>query len=67
MLKLYFYEDVMHITDDKQRLTSLTIYNGCPEIHMHHITDEDVERLLDGLLERKKKKKLCSTCGQKIE
>ena len=65
MLKVSFINgDVLHITDDKPRLTSLTVFNGHPDIALHYITKEDIAQLLAVLL---KAKGSCPTCGQKVE
>lgn len=64
MLRVWFHDDILHIDDDKPRLVSLTIYNGCPDVALHYITKEDVARLLKTLLKRAGE---CPTCGQGVD
>lgn len=46
MIQVSFISDVLHITDTEPRLCSLTVYNGCPDIVIHYITDADKEAFI---------------------
>lgn len=50
MLTAKFIKNTLQIESTKPRLTSLTVYNGCPSINIHYVSNEDLDALINTCL-----------------
>lgn len=51
MLEVTFINGTtLRIACSKPRLCDLTVYNGCPHISIHYITNKDLDTLINALM-----------------